>query len=168
MEAEFQRKRIHLNGTFRNSLAITHYLRHFPCVRGSPLLRSIVIALLLIGFAMVLLRLTNTKRPAESSTQLSVKPVMTENVQQVPYRLILSAEAAEIQLTAGNASPVSQLTGTLNLLPHAPIFLSIRWKESAKSGEQRFAKLILEPSGKPTITHVFDANGDIDDVFELP
>jgi hypothetical protein len=31
-----------------------------------------------------------------------------------------------------------------------------------------FAKLVVEAEGKETFTHVFDADGDIDDFVELP
>lgn len=50
--------------------------------------------------------------------------------------------------------------------PH--ISLVVRWKTAATPGEHRFAKLTLEAPGQETFTHVFDADGDIDDFLELP
>ncbi len=153
--------------SFRNPLAIAFHLRHFVAVRGSPLLRSIVIVLLLIASAAVLARLTSTRAPEKAPLQAT--PAETKpSSQRLPYRLILSAETAEVKLSAGDRPAVSELSGVLETAPNAPLFLTVRWKTPAAAGEHRFAKLVLEPAGKPTITHVFDAEGDIDDVFELP
>ena len=35
-------------------------------------------------------------------------------------------------------------------------------------GQRTFAKLVVEADGEETFTHVFDADGDIDDFVELP
>jgi len=136
-------------------------------VRGSPLLRSIFIVLLLIASAVVLVRLTSAQAPAETS-QPTAPAREKSGLQQLPYRLTFSAEVAEMKLSAGEQPAVSEASGTLSAAPGSPLFLTVRWKSAAAAGEHRFAKLVLEPAGKPTITHVFDADGDIDDVFELP
>ena len=87
----------------------------------------------------------------------------------LPYRLILSAEASEIRISAGNETPLSDPSGRLSVSSEHPLIsLVVKWKSEPAAGEHRFAKLILEPVGKPTITHVFDAAGDIDDILELP
>jgi hypothetical protein len=153
--------------TFRNLLAIAVHLRHFAAVRGSPLLRSIFIVLLLIASATVLARLTSTRTPAQAPLP-TIPAESKPSSQRLPYRLTLSAEPAEVKLSAGDQAPVSEVSGVLEAAPNAPLFLSVRWKTPAAAGEHRFAKLVLEPVGRPTITHVFDAEGDIDDVFELP
>jgi hypothetical protein len=63
----------------------------------------------------------------------------------------------------------SLLVGSLELDPQNPqIGLVVRWKNPTAPGEHRFAKLTLEAPGQATFTHVFDANGDIDDFLELP
>ena len=46
------------------------------------------------------------------------------------------------------------------------IYLKVVWSQD--SGNRRFAKLVVEAEGKETFTHVFDADGDIDDFVELP
>ncbi|WAC17902.1 hypothetical protein OVA24_11670 [Luteolibacter sp. SL250] len=131
------------------------------------MLRSIIILLLLIASAAVLVRLTATRTPAPTARQEQAAESKPTD-QRLPYRLTFSAETAEVKLSAGDQPPVSELSGILEAAPQAPLFLSVRWKSPAAAGEHRFAKLVLEPAGRPTITHVFDAEGDIDDVFELP
>ncbi len=91
----------------------------------------------------------------------------------IPFRLLLSAPAAEIEINTGRSirpsvdgSPVS---GAVELDPNNPhIGLVVRWKSPAAAGERRFAKFTLEAPGQETFTHVFDAAGDIDDFIELP
>ena len=142
-------------------------MRHVSAVRGSPLLRSIFIVLLLIGSAVVLARLTSARTPAQTIRQ--EQPAENKpSTHRLPYRLTLSAETLDVKLSAGDQPPVSELSGVLDAAPQTPLFLTIRWKAPAVAGEHRFAKLVLEPVGRPTITHVFDAEGDIDDVLELP
>jgi hypothetical protein len=45
------------------------------------------------------------------------------------------------------------------------IFVTIRWAEPGEGN--RFAKLTLEPPGKPTRVRYFEAAGDLEDVWEL-
>lgn len=47
------------------------------------------------------------------------------------------------------------------------VFLTVKWAEP-EGGSERFAKLTLEPAGKPTLSHYFEAPGTIEDVWELP
>jgi hypothetical protein len=142
-------------------------MRHVAAVRGSPLLRSIIIVLMLIVSAAILTHLTSSQTPAQIHRNMTAKE-STPLIQELPYRLILSAETVEVKLSTGDNAPVSELSGTLHASPNIPLFLSVRWKAPPSPGEHRFAKLVLEPAGRPTLTHVFDAEGDIDDVFELP
>lgn len=90
----------------------------------------------------------------------------------VPFRLILSAPAAAVEIDTGKViRPAAEtpITGTLELEAANPhVALVVRWKNPAAAGEHRFAKLILEAPGQETVTHVFDADGDIDDFLELP
>ena len=48
---------------------------------------------------------------------------------------------------------------TLKTLPNDP---------KRRGVARMFAKLVVEAEGKETFTHVFDADGDIDDFVELP
>jgi len=134
-------------------------------MRGSPLIRFFLLALGLAVTGAGLARLTAAKAPlgATHSATPEAKPS-----QAVSYTLILSAEAMETLLDTGIAE-ASATSGTLQLDPENPrVALRVRWKASPIKGEQRFAKLTLESPGQPTITHVFDAAGDIDDLLELP
>jgi hypothetical protein len=86
-----------------------------------------------------------------------------------PYRLTLSAPAATILLDTGLPATASTLSGNLTLDPANPyVALTIRWASPTPEGEHRFAKITLEPPGQPTLTQVFDATGDIEDLLEIP
>lgn len=45
------------------------------------------------------------------------------------------------------------------------VFVKVRWQDAVREGD-RFVKLTLEPAGKPTLTHYFEAPGTIEDVWE--
>ena len=139
-------------------------------MRGSPVLRFILLAIALMATAVGLQRVTSAR--VEAGTVVVVeKPAATGIA--VPFHLVLSAPAAVVELDAGKmirpsveALPVS---GTLEMDAANPqVALVVRWKNPAVAGEHRFAKLTLEPPGQATVTHVFDADGDIDDFLELP
>lgn len=139
-------------------------------MRGSPVLRFILLAIALVATAVGLQRVTSERVEAGLIKEVE-KPVAAW--MEVPFHLILSAPAAAVELDTGKrirpeveALPVS---GTLEMDAANPqLALVVRWKNPAAAGEHRFAKLTLEPPGQATITHVFDADGDIDDILELP
>lgn len=118
-----------------------------------------------------LLRVTTARGSVHPA--IRVPEVKKPTLAAVPFRLILSAPAAAVEIDTGsvirplsNRSPVS---GTLNLDPNDPrVGLVVRWENAAIAGEHRFAKLTLEAPGQETFTHVFDADGDINDFLELP
>ena len=92
---------------------------------------------------------------------------------QVPFRLMLSAPAAAVEIDTGKllhpATNKIPLTGTLEMDAENPrVALIVRWKNPASAGEHRFAKLTLEAAGQETFVKVFDSDGDIDDFIELP
>ena len=134
-------------------------------MRGFPLLRSFLILLCLAVSGFGLVRLTTA--PSAAGKPLAKEEAKASGAAaDLLYRLVLSAEASSISISSGDNAPLTTATGTL---PSAAVIsLTVRWKNSPAAGEQRFAKLILEPVGKPTLTHVFDATGDIDDILELP
>jgi hypothetical protein len=153
-----------------NPLAIAAGLRHFPGVRGSPLLKSILVLLALTAAGFGLMRLTDI-RPAVSAPVPTdpPAPIAASSSKSLPYRLILSSVTSEIHISSGDSPPLHEASGRLSLSSENPtINLVVRWKIDPAPGEHRFAKLVLEPTGKPTITHVFDSAGDIDDILELP
>ena len=139
-------------------------------MRGSPVLRFLLLAIALMATAVGLQRVTSARGEA-GPVKEAEKPAAAGIA--VPFRLVLSAPAAAVELEAGKrilpaleALPVS---GTLEMDAANPqVALVVRWKNPAMAGEHRFAKLTLEPPGQATITHVFDADGDIDDFLELP
>ena len=147
-------------------------MQQIAAVRGSPLVRFVFLTLALVATGVGLMRVT-AGRPA---ARISVQPTAT-NVEasvHVPFQLVLSAAATEVNIESeGPALHFSEetnpLAGKLLLDPQNPhVSLVVRWKTPSAQGEHRFAKLTLEAPGKPTFTHVFDADGDIDDFLELP
>jgi hypothetical protein len=147
-------------------------LQQVPCVRGSPLLRFSLLILALIAAGVGIRRVTAARVPTESP----VEPAMVETTPGtlVPFQLLLSAPAAVVEIDTGfqpapHSAESSLVTGTLRVDAKNPhLSLMVRWKTPPAAGEHRFAKLTLEAPGQPTLTHVFDAGGDIDDFLELP
>ena len=141
-------------------------------MRGSPLIRFILLALGLAAAGVGLARVTATRKsvspPPVAATGTPALPG-----KQVPFRLLLSAPAAVVEIDTGKLirppADSATISGTLELDPRNPhVGLVVRWKNAAAPGEHRFAKLTLEAPGQATFTHVFDAGGDIDDFLELP
>ncbi len=140
-------------------------------MRGSPLIRFILLVFALAATGVGLLRVT----AARSLGDPALKPPIVERaaLSAVPFRLVLSAPAVAVEIDTGHlirppADP-APISGTLELDPNNPrLGLVVRWKKPAAADEHRFAKLTLEAPGQETFTHVFDAAGDIDDFLELP
>jgi hypothetical protein len=141
-------------------------------VRGSPLIRFILLALALAVTGAGLARVTATRKsiapPPAVVTDTPALPGMP-----VPFRLLLSDPAAVVEIDTGKLirppADSATISGTLELDPKNPrVGLVVRWKNAAAPGEHRFVKLTLEAPGQDTFTHVFDAGGDIDDFLELP
>jgi hypothetical protein len=94
-------------------------------------------------------------------------------VTSVPFQLQLSAAARHIELRDENAALLwqasnpqdTEFVGDLKRLPKW-IALEISW--SSTSAPRHFAKLQLDVPGQESLTHVFDASGEIDDIWELP
>ena len=140
-------------------------------MRGSPIIRFILLVFALAATAVGLLRVT----AARGTADLTPKPPIVEQaaLAAVPFRLILSAPATAVEIDTGRLirllAEQSTISGTLELDPNNPrLGLVVRWKNPCAPGEHRFAKLTLEAPGQETFTHVFDAAGDIDDFLELP
>ena len=140
-------------------------------MRGSPIIRFILLIIALAATAVGLSRVT----AARGTADLTPKPpsVAPAALAAVPFRLVLSAPAAAVEIDTGHLLhplPVqSTISGMLELDSNNPrLGLVVRWKNPSALGEHRFAKLTLEAPGQETFTHVFDAVGDIDDFLELP
>ena len=140
-------------------------------VRGSPLVRFLLLALALAVTGFGLSRVTSSRGPLPLQ---DLPPAsITQLLAAVPFRLVLSAAASRVEIDTGRGvrppTDVLPISGTLELDPANPrVALSVRWKTPPADGERRFAKLTLEAPGQATFTHVFDAEGDIDDFLELP
>lgn len=134
-------------------------------MRGSPILRTLLVALALIaaGFGLTCL---DRRPPAAPVTPVAV-PAETRSI---PFFLTLSHLADEIRIeSAGGLAEITgegrQRRGVVELDPaHPALFVTIRWRDSA--AQPRFAKLRLEPPGRSDLSHTFDAIGDLEDVWE--
>ncbi len=140
-------------------------------VRGSPLLRSIILVFALAATGLGLLRVTAARAPDNQEVPVAAREKPSSSA--VPFRLHLSAPAEAVEIDTGTlirpSTGQSPITGVLELDPKNPrVSLIVRWKNTATPGEHRFAKFTLEAPGQDTFTHVFDADGDIDDFLELP
>ncbi|RYD17430.1 MAG: hypothetical protein EOP88_26620 [Verrucomicrobiaceae bacterium] len=142
-------------------------------MRGSPLLRFILLAFALAATAAGLARVTSSRQSGGTVSHVSPKEKPATKTDNVPFRLLLSDPASEVIIDA--AAPLrltasdSAISGGIVLDSRNPsLGLIVRWKSPTTPGEHRFAKLTLEAPGQPTFTHVFDADGDIDDFLELP
>lgn len=143
-------------------------------MRGSPLLRTFLTALALVLAAVPLWRITQQAKPEGVS---SGDPVVTGTdatpAVSVPFRLVLSAAASRVimrdemgaTLWQSRSTISGEMDGTWSRIPRT-VMLEISWADSA--APRYFAKLQLDPPRRASLTHVFDAAGDIDDLWELP
>lgn len=132
------------------------------------------VTLVVAGFGFM--RLTAARTPARLLPVAAVDAEIRATP-RIPgsFHLLLSAPAAELVISSGGGSAETRLeptvppTGTLLFDPDDPqVFLHIRWTAAPEPGEHRFARLTLELPGRPTLTHFFEAPGDIDEFLELP
>jgi len=145
-------------------------------VRGFPLLRSLVILIWLTVSAVALVKLTGRTAPPEEHGNLKIEVIKDsgEKVPVIGYSISVSAEMSELLLNGQNQlikdQPASaSISGRLPQTDNPQVVtLQIRWKTPPSTAERRFARLTIYPPGKPTISHVFDSAGDIDDILELP
>lgn len=142
-------------------------------MRGSPLIRFILLTLALAATGLGLLRVTAARDGGTAPVPHAAAEEPAGHGKSIPFRLLLSAPAAAVELDSGKSirPPCDgpRISGVLELDPDNPhVALVVRWKNPAAPGEHRFAKLTLEAPGEQTFTHVFDADGDIDDFLELP
>lgn len=146
-------------------------------MRGSPLIRTFLILAALVLSGIGFARLTHKGSTVAGG---SVEEVTAES-EMIPAKVFLtfSEAAGSVQLNSGDRSIVAGLPGNLEKMTwrefstemtidknEPVIFLNVVWSQD--SGNRRFAKLVVEADGQETFTHVFDADGDIDDFVELP
>lgn len=137
-------------------------------MRGSPLLRTLVVLAVLLLAGLGLARLTAPTTP--DPVLVDQKPSPAAEVSPATFELLLSATAKSVSLEAGgpalvHENPAGPLTGTLEVMgEHPVIFLKVQWADSSPG--HRFAKLRIDRPGEETLEHVFSAPGDIDDLWE--
>lgn len=144
-------------------------------VRGSPLVQCLML-LVLLGLAALGFRTVTRERaptPAahdhahDHAGHAHDHGTEQEESLEVPYFLSLSAPAKRVVLsTSYDGTTEVPLQGKLAWAPQQPIFLTVEWSLPPAPGERRFAKLTLEPPRLPTLTHFFDAAGNIEAVWE--
>ena len=140
-------------------------------MRGSPLLRTLIVLAALLVTGLALSRLTMARpSPSTSAAKQETKAAPEPAVAKTTFELILSGTAKEISLDAGAATvtktdTAGPISGTLELSGESPVVsLRVTWKDEAPG--HRFAMLRLEVPGKDTLEHVFTAPGEIDDIWE--
>jgi len=142
---------------------------HISCVRGSPLIRTVLVLLALVVSGIGFARLTDRGAKVPDHVNDAGLPETGISVSSAKYFLTLSSQASSVSLGGRTIEPEASgdYSGSMDLEKKAPaIFLKVVWKEA--SGSRRFAKLVIEAPGEETFTHVFDAPEGIDDFVELP
>lgn len=146
-------------------------------MRGFPLLRSLLVLIWLGVAAVVLAKLTHpTTPPPPRHEKIEIHRIEPDGgkIPLTAFTISTSAEIAELVINGAKQSLEGHRPGIPFSAPlHAEgnpdlITIVVRWKTPPAPGEHRFAKLTVHPPGKPTINHIFDSTGDIDDVLELP
>ena len=134
-------------------------------------MRTFLIALCLGLAALPLWRMT---QPKAAITPDAAPPTTTEIAVTVPFGLQLSASATRVILRDENGTVLwesadgvaAEVESTWQRLPRS-VQIEVEWADAAPA-PRYFAKLRLDPPGRDTLTHVFDASTDIDDLWELP
>ena len=143
-------------------------------MRGSPLLKALLVLLAVIASGIGLRALTSQSAPARATTDPPPATPSSGHL-DTPFELILSHPARSIRLDPGTDGKALDLPagpgphqGRIALDPDNPvIFIDIEWADPAPQGIHRFAKLTLEPPNQPTLSHTFDSTTTLSDVWEL-
>lgn len=131
---------------------------------------------LCLGLAALILRWVTTEREnLRTDGAAPVSAASTEVVEEgdVPFSLTLSASARKVEIldVAGEMlwqkqdENLVRVQGSLARLPET-LVLRVSWKDP--SAPRFFAKMVIDPPGRDSLTHVFDAPGELDDLWELP
>ncbi|MFD2256485.1 hypothetical protein ACFSSA_07350 [Luteolibacter algae] len=143
-------------------------------MRGSPLLRTLIILTLLFGSGLGLLKLTASEPVTPVSRKISEAGGKDDRDAIIARYFLTFSEPPIEAVLEGNGSSELDLgvdtvdfTGELTIDRTSPVvFLTAKWV--GENVGHRFAKLVIEAPGEMTFTHVFDASGNIDDFVELP
>jgi hypothetical protein len=145
-------------------------------VRGSPLLRTFLILAALVVSGIGFARLTHIGTSATAGQGEEVSATTESKLIPAKIYLSLSRPVGFLEIKIGEKkvglTRVEQwdFIGTATIDFSNPIVtLKTLPNDPKRRGVARiFAKLVVEADGKETFTHVFDADGDIDDFVELP
>ena len=150
-------------------------------MRGSPLKRAFMVAamLLVVGFGLFRQTVVTSEAREQEDAGRIQEPVAGSSAkgQGIPARIrvSLSVGASSLSLMVGeNAVELVRnsqgvYAGTTALETQgAVVYLKVSPEATAmEAGNPVFAKLVIEPEQHATITHVFDAAGEIDDFLEI-
>ena len=155
------------------ALASSGCLPHLGCVRGSPLFRTFLILVAIAASGFLFVRLTAAPKLVVAEHVTELKPNQPIDVIEGRIHVTLSGAARAVDLfaNAGYHRFASTGLGThlaeMKIARDNPVLeIRIDWLEETTAN--RFAKVVVEAPGFETFTHVFDAEGDIDDFVELP
>jgi hypothetical protein len=134
-----------------------------------------LLLLIAVGAAAIGLRaLTGPITPAPAAKHESAAP--SERSSATPFVLDLSKPAKSVTLETLDGKPLARpdcgtsavLSGTI-LLPSDATHIALRvvWQDTSARSHPGFARLTLEAPDKPTISHIFISDRDIDDIWEL-
>ena len=144
-------------------------------VRGSPVMRVLLVVVGLAITALLLRQLTQPRIDVAKPAAGSVPGQNAQPPEQISFALHLSAPARQVSMKDPTgallfekdyANPVAEVHGHIGTRPSASL-LAVHWQQPASS-PRYFAKLQLDPPGRDSLTHVFDSTTHIDDIWELP
>lgn len=147
-------------------------LLHIGCVRGSPLFRTFCILLVVAASGFLFVRLTATPKVEERDFPDGGAVSAESDAVTAKVRVTFSHPVGFIDLKIGE-EPVTLsnegaevFTAETFVEPGTVMFLKAACAPVLEG--RLFAKLVVEAEGEKTFTHVFDADGEIDDFVELP
>lgn len=137
-------------------------------------MRTILIALALVAAGAGFVRVTGARAtPAAAATP--AQSARAPDLLAADFLLRLSAAADFVEVAGRSGAPAeltaagAMLVGSLELDAADPwVDVRIVWRVDDAPASHRFAKLILEIPGRPTIERVLDGRGDFDERLELP
>jgi hypothetical protein len=141
-----------------------------PEMRGSPLIKSLVVLAALV-LAAVGLRALDRDPPARSASASEAVDPAAEAI-STPFFATSSTLLRELCIETGGkrrtfAPDGFQVAGQLSIEgEHPTIFVTATPVES-RVGPPVFLELTLEPPGRPTLTQIFKGQGSIDEVWEF-
>lgn len=137
-------------------------------MRGSPLVRTALVSVLLFAAAFGLFLLNSDRGLSPEPQVVETSPDSSTTI-GVPFVLTLSHLPSSVQLGSFLVEPANDqlkiYAGMLDLKTDDPLVeIAVEWQDS-QSGT-RFAKLALEAPGQPTLTHYFESIGNLSDIWE--